>query len=203
MQFKDIFIFEEELARFSGSPYAIATCSCTQAIELCMRVLSPSYIEFSCYTYMGIIMLLKNLDIKFKMIPEKWHGMYEFKGCGVWDSARCFKPNMYIPNSYICLSFGENKPLDLGRGGAILLDNKEMYDKLNMLRFDGKDVSFDPWISQRNFDVGYHYKMNNRESIIALQKLNEFKTKNDFSHDHTQYRDCRNMRVKGLPNLFE
>lgn len=33
--------------------------------------------------------------------------------------------NSYIPNTYMCLSFQFQKHLSLGRGGMILLDNKE------------------------------------------------------------------------------
>jgi len=198
LKFKDIFIFEKRLAEFTGAPFAVSTCCCTHALELCFRILNPSRVEFSCRTYMGVIMLLKNLHIQFRMINEPWQGEYNFRHSPIWDCARKLTPNMYVPGSYKCVSFGENKPLDLGRGGAILLDNEEHYKLLTILKFDGKDVKFDPWIEQKHFDVGYHYKMNNRECIVGLEKLNEFIAKGDFSYSHTPYRDCRRMIVKGM-----
>lgn len=201
MKFKDIFLFEQHLSKFTGAPYVITTCCCTHALELCFKILKPSSVKFTSYTYMGILMLLKNLKIPFNIFPEKWLGMYKFHNTNVWDSARQFTPNMYIPGSYICLSFGEGKPLDLGRGGAILLDNEEHYKTLNLLRFDGRDVTFDPWINQRIFDYGFHYKLNNRECIQGIEKLQQYISDNNFKIENINYTDCRQMIIKDWPSL--
>jgi len=204
MKFKDIFKFEEEISKFTGAPYVITTCSCTQALELCFRVLNPSFVKFTCFTYVGIPMLLKNLNVSFNLIFEKWSGMYKFHNTSIWDSARKFTPNMYIPDSYICLSFGENKPLDLGRGGAILLDNEEKYKQLNKLRFDGRNINNKTIEKEQQiyFDIGYHYKLNNRECINGLLKLKEYITVGEYYTPIVNYRDCRKMIIKDINPLY-
>jgi len=37
MSFDVVEQFEQEVAKFFGAPYAVATDSCTHAIELCLR----------------------------------------------------------------------------------------------------------------------------------------------------------------------
>ena len=48
---------------------------------------------------------------------------------------------MYIKNSTMCVSFHYKKTLKIGRGGAILTDNKEMYNWLLLARNNTKDIS--------------------------------------------------------------
>ena len=44
-----------------------------------------------------------------------------------------WKENSYIPGTFMCLSFQFQKHLSLGRGGMILLDDKEAYNKLSKM----------------------------------------------------------------------
>lgn len=40
MSFETVKKFENEIAKFYGSPYAIATDSCTHGVELCLRYMN-------------------------------------------------------------------------------------------------------------------------------------------------------------------
>ena len=47
---------------------------------------------------------------------------------------------MYEKGQIKCVSFGNSKPLHIGKVGAILLDDIDLYKKLSMMRSDGRDL---------------------------------------------------------------
>ena len=102
---------------------------------------------------------------------------------------------MYRPGQMQCLSFGHSKPLNNGRGGAILLDDKAAYDAIIRMRYDGRDLNISPWSDQTEFKIGYHYKLNPEECISALDKLNRYKEKGMFDSIYTEYPDCRRIKI--------
>jgi len=157
MSFKTLFDFEEALARYTGAPYAVVTDCCTHAIELCMRYDQVTECEFTAYTYLSIPMVMNQLGIKYTMLNNAWTGEYPFIGTRIWDSARRLEPNMYKQGQMQCLSFGRTKPLELGRMGAVLLDDVEAYDQISMMRSDGRNLRYVPWQDQVSFGQGYHY----------------------------------------------
>jgi dTDP-4-amino-4,6-dideoxygalactose transaminase len=55
-----------------------------------------------------------------------------------------------------CLSFGWTKPLQLGKVGAILLDDAEAYRTMSRQRSDGRDLHI-PWETETDLILGYHY----------------------------------------------
>lgn len=171
MSFKLIDDFEQALAAYTGAPYAIATDCCTHALELCLRLQKPHWVHFTAYTYLSVPMLMHKLGINYSYVDEQWVGEYPIYGTTIWDSARLLAPGMYRPGQMQCVSFGRDKPLMIGRGGAILLDNPEAYEIMRQQRYDGRELSITPWQDQRIFYVGYHYKMNPEEAAIGLEKL--------------------------------
>lgn len=175
--FEKIKKFEEELADFTGAPYAIMTDCCTHAIELCLRHDKITACSFTPFTYLSIPMLMHKLGIEFDYFPDhlphrqQWIGEYKFEATRIWDSARRLERNMYRPGMMQCLSFGYDKPLHIGRGGAILLDDKEAYQAIIRMRYDGRDLSITPWQDQKEFRVGYHYKPTPEEAMQGLALL--------------------------------
>jgi len=156
MSFKALFDFESALAEYTGAPYVVLTDGCTHAIELCMRHDQVKQTKFTAFTYLSVVQLMHHLDIKYEMITEKWTGEYQFYGTRIWDSARRLEPNMYNPGTMQCLSFGWTKPMQLGKVGAILLDDAEAYKKFSRQRSDGRDLHV-PWEIETNLILGYHY----------------------------------------------
>ena len=171
MSFEPILQFEQFLAKKTGAPYAIMTDCCTHAIELCLRYRKVKRVQFTAYTYLSIPMTMHKLGIEYELVPEKWIGEYRFYGTDIWDSARRLEDGMYRPGMMQCLSFGHNKPLQIGHGGAILLDDKEAYGFLLQQRYDGRDLTIQPWQEQRVFEVGYHYRPSIEDARIGLEKL--------------------------------
>lgn len=193
MNFDIILEFEKELASYTGAPYAIMTDCCTHAIELCLRHKQVKRTQFTSFTYLSIAMTMHKLGIEYELVPEKWTGEYRFYGTDIWDSARRLERNMYRPGMMQCLSFGYGKPLQIGHGGAILLDNKETYGILLQQRYDGRDLSISPWETQQVFKVGYHYRPAIEDAKIGLEKLNAV---NELPKYHS-YPDLRDITIIG------
>ena len=72
----------------------------------------------------------------------------------------------------MCLSFQFRKHLSLGRGGAILTDNKEKALELKKMSYDGRLPEI-PWREQNIDCMGYHYYMTPETATKGLQKLPE------------------------------
>lgn len=190
--------FEDALAEYTGAPYAIMTDCCTHAIELCMRHDKVEFCAFTPFTYLSIPMLMHKLKIQYYYEvgnPDHWVGEYKFRKTRIWDSARRLEKDMYREGQIQCLSFGHTKPLHIGRGGAILLDDKQAYEAIIRMRYDGRDLNISPWQEQKEFRVGYHYKPTPEEAtqgLALLQGLKEFPVKPQF----VQYPDLRTITIK-------
>jgi dTDP-4-amino-4,6-dideoxygalactose transaminase len=201
MTFDDIYRFEVALAAYAGAPYAIMTDCCTHAIELCLRHDKIKQCTFTPFTYLSIPMTMHKLGIEYDYYGDNqahkqhWVGEYEFEGTRIWDSARRLEKNMYRSGMMQCLSFGHGKPLHIGRGGAILLDDADAYAKLIKMRYDGRDLSISPWQEQQEFEVGYHYKPTPEEAVTGialLEGIKEFSVKPIY----VPYPDLRLITIK-------
>ena len=170
--FDPIYQFESALGLLTGAPYVVMTDCCTHALELCLRYVSPyKVVRIPAHTYISVPMMLRKLDIDYIFEDLEWVGEYQIKETNVWDSARKLQSGMYRPGQMQCLSFGYSKPLDIGRGGAILLDDPQAYEILIRQRSDGRDLKISPWESQKVFKMGYHYRPTIEEAELALEKL--------------------------------
>lgn len=175
--FEKIKQFEDALAEFTGAPYAIMTDCCTHAIEMCLRYDRIEQCSFTPYTYLSIPMTMHKLGIKYEYYPDtlahrqQWIGEYKFEGTRIWDSARRLEKNMHRKGMMQCLSFGHTKPLHIGHGGAILLDDKQAYDAIIRMRYDGRDLNITPWVEQKEFRVGYHYKPSIEDAVQGISLL--------------------------------
>ena len=198
MSFDKIFKFEQELAKFCGAPYAVMTDCCTHAIELCLRYERVKECQFTPYTYLSIPMLMYKLGIEFQYLDhawQRWHGEYQFINTRVWDSARRLEKNMYRAGTMQCLSFGHTKPLHIGHGGAIILDDEQAYDKIIRMRYDGRDLNISPWQNQQEFLVGYHYKPSIEDAVQGLALLQGLK-EHCPEPKSVDYPDLRNITIK-------
>ena len=105
-----------------------------------------------------------------------------------------WKQNGYIENTYMCLSFQYKKHLSLGRGGAILLQNKEDYDILKKMYYDGRSPN-QPWMEQDIDTIGYHYYMTPEIAILGLDKLHNAISNIPKKWNYTNYPDLTQMSV--------
>lgn len=196
MSFKALFDFEAALAEYTGAPYVVLTDGCTHSLELCFRYDGIKETAFTPYTYLSVPMLMHHLGIKFEYYPDhlphrqQWTGEYKFEATRIWDSARRLERNMYRPGQFQCLSFGWTKPLQLGKVGAILLDDPVAYKKFSRQRSDGRDLNI-PWDTETELILGYHYCPTLELCVKGLELLPTIEPKSQPGS--SQYPDCRKI----------
>jgi dTDP-4-amino-4,6-dideoxygalactose transaminase len=191
--FDPIYQFEQALGALTGAPFVVMTDCCTHALELCLRYVSPyKVVRIPAHTYISVPMMLRKLDIGYIFEDEAWVGEYQIKETNVWDSARLLQLGMYRKGQMQCLSFGHSKPLDIGRGGAILLDDPRAYETLIRQRSDGRDLKISPWESQKIFELGFHYRPTIEEAVKALALLPQV----DQTPKYHKYPDLREIIIK-------
>lgn len=171
MTFESVQAFESEICKFFGSPYAVAVDSCTHGVELCLRYTKATQIEVPKRTYLSIPFLAEKLKISRVWKDDNWIDYYYLTD-KVIDAAVLWKKDSYIPNTMMCISFQYQKHLSLGRGGIILLDNKEDALELKKMSYDGRTPNI-PWREQNIKTVGYHYYMTPETAQLGINKLNK------------------------------
>ena len=169
MSFNIIREFEDKIADFFGAPYAIATDSCTHGIELCLRYTNVDHITVPKHTYLSVPFLANKLWIDLFWKDENWVDYYYLTD-NVIDAAVLWKPNSYIPSTFMSVSFQFRKHLALGRGGIILTDDKEAAKVLKKMSYDGREPDI-LWRDQNIDTVGYHYYMTPETAQLGLDKL--------------------------------
>ena len=171
MSFTAVKDFENELANFFGSPYAVAVDCCTHGIELCIRYKKGKTIQVPKRTYISIPFLANKLNINFQWKDENWTDYY-YLTHDIIDAAVLWKKDSYIPKTFMCLSFQFRKHLSLGRGGMILTDNEHAAKELKKMTYDGRLPDI-PWREQNINSMGYHYYMTPETAANGLKKLPE------------------------------
>jgi len=176
MSFNTITEFEEKIAEFFGSPYAIAVDCCTHGVELCLRYTNARKISVPKRTYISIPFLAEKLRIELEWKDEEWKDFYYLTN-KIIDSAVLWEKDSYISDTFMCVSFQYQKHLSLGRGGIILTDNKDAAKELKKMSYDGR-LPDSPWREQNISSMGYHYYMTPETASLGLEKLDDaIKTK--------------------------
>ncbi len=144
--------FEAALCDYTRAPYCVTVESCSAALFLSFlytKVKDAFPVKVPKITYPSVPASIVNAGGKVEFIDSDWQkqGYYDMEVMApdscftVTDSAKYFARNMFNKlenSSFICLSFHIRKALPIGRGGAILTDDKEAYDWLKCARFDGR-----------------------------------------------------------------
>lgn len=164
--------FENQVADFFGSPYAIATDCCTHAIELCLRLTQANNVSCPEWTYPSVPFTFIKLSLNWHWVDQKWTEQYTIGNTNIIDAATLWKQNSYQPGYMMCISFQHQKHLSLGRGGMILLDNQSDYQALSKMRYDGRDV-MQSWYKQQISTIGYHYYMTPETAQKGLNCLQD------------------------------
>jgi len=169
--------FEKALGEYTGAPYVITTDCATHAMELCLRYLNPIHpVQVPKHTYLSVPMMVEKIGAKIAFMDAPWEKFYQLHPYPVIDGSVHFEENCYVPGTFYCLSFQHKKRLNLGRGGAILTDNKEAYELLKKMRYDGRTMPA-PWPTDSVAIMGYHYYMTPEEAQrgLLLLKAGEMK----------------------------
>ena len=162
--------FEEEVAKFYGSKFGVATDCCTHAIELCLRLIKPTRVSCPDQTYISVPFTFIKLGLDWEFRSEEWQDFYFVGNTNIIDAAVFWKEGGYIPGTFMCLSFQFQKHLSLGKGGMILTDSYDDYIQLQKMSCDGRSRA-NPWAEQNITTVGYHYYMTPETAKLGLEKL--------------------------------
>jgi hypothetical protein len=193
MNFDTVTDFENKIADFFGSSYAVAVDSCTHGIELCLRHKSVRKITVPNRTYLSIPFLAQKLNIDLEWKFEEWKDYY-YVSENIIDAAVLWKEKSYIPNTMMCLSFQFQKHLSLGRGGMILLDNEQDAISLKKMSYDGRLPNI-PWRNQDIDSIGYHYYMTPETAQLGIDKLPKAILEKPRDWNYLDWVDLTQMKI--------
>lgn len=189
-------IFENKLAEYSGSKYAVCVDSCSSALFLCLKYLKieGQTIVLPKNTYASVPMQCIHAGNKIRFQDIEWSGEYHLGNSPIIDGATRFMRNMYKRNSYYCVSFHHRKILKIGRGGVILTDDENFVKWARPMIYDGRHKNVMHDVDDYEC-IGYHMYMTPEEAAIGLLK---FETISDYNQDtgsnHT-YKDLTKQKV--------
>lgn len=136
--------FEQALGKYTGAPYVITVDNMSNALFLALYYegIEGKEITIPSRTYPSVPCEIIHAGGKVNFKPvngEKIKGPYQLEGSKTWDSALRFTYNMYIPNTFMCISFtGPYKHLKLSKGGAILTDDYDAMLWFKRARYSGR-----------------------------------------------------------------
>jgi dTDP-4-amino-4,6-dideoxygalactose transaminase len=185
--FKIVTLFEEELAHYTGAPYAVAVDSCTNALFLCCKFLNVEEVTIPNKTYLSVPQSIIHAGGKVKLENYEWQGIYQLKPYPIYDAALRLNANMYLPSSLMCLSFHYKKHLPIGKGGMILTDNKNAVEFLKKARYEGRsEISYK---SDEVNTIGWNMYMTPQEAAVGLSLMQNLKLQNEDLIEDGGYRD--------------
>lgn len=179
--YKIVQMFEEEIADYTGSPYAVALDNCTDAIFLCCTYLKVSEVTIPKKTYLSVPQSIMSSGGKVKFDDIDWKGIYQLSPYPIYDSARRFTSNMYIPNSFMCLSFHPKKILKMRKGGMILTDNEDAYKWFKKARHEGRDEI--PYTQDNIKMIGWNMYMTPPDAADGLWLMSSMSKHNEDTYE--------------------
>lgn len=195
--YKIVQMFEDEMASYTGAPFAVAVDSCTNAIRLCLEWHKLQHgiesITIPQRTYLSVPqqVLMAGFDLKFEDI--KWKGIYQLKPTPIYDAAKRLTSGMYLPNTMMCLSFHIKKHIKIGKGGMILTDNKDAYGWFKKARYEGRsEVKYHDDNIQM---LGWNCYMRPDDAARGLMLLQNFPEHNEDLPENPPYRDLKEFEV--------
>ncbi len=186
-------MFEEEIARYTGSPYAVSVDSCTNATFLCCKYLNVKEVIMPKRTYLSIPMSVIHAGGTVKFRDIEWSGIYRLDPYPIYDSAKRLTSNMYIEGSYMCLSFHIKKLLGIGKGGMILTDNEDAVEWFKRARYEGRSEKF-----YKNDDIdmlGWNMYMTPQQASHGLSLLQNYPEHVEDMGEENGYRDLTEFSV--------
>jgi len=190
-------MFEEEVAGYTGAPFAVSVDSCTNALFLCCKYLDVDEVTIPSKTYLSVPMSIIHAggDVVFDTSPKNnhWSGAYKLEPYPIYDSAKRLTSNMYIPGSFMCLSFHAKKLLNIGKGGMILTDNKEAYEWFKRARYEGRS---EVYYKEDNIqELGWNMYMTPEQAAKGLVLMQNYPQNSQDQGELNGYRDLTEFDI--------
>ena len=195
--YKIVQMFEEEVAAYTGAKYAVSVDSCTNALFLICTYLNVEEITIPSKTYLSVPMSIIHAGGKVvfdtSVEANHWLGMYQLKPYPVYDAAKRFTSGMYIPETFMALSFHIKKQLGIGKGGMILTDNKDAVGWFKKARYDGRSEKY---YKEDSIDsLGWNMYMTPQEAAQGLCLMQNYPLHNSDLEESNGYRDLTEFSV--------
>jgi len=193
-------IFEQKIAKFSGSKYAVSVDCCSNGLFLCMKYLQSISdggkieVPIPSRTYVSVPMQISHAGWTPNYEDISWEGIYQLKGTNIWDGAGRYTKGMYIGNgSFQVLSFQIKKKIPIGKGGVILTDDISAYNWLKLASYDGRDLKL-PYTDDNHVkQIGWHMYMTPEDAARGIILMDKTPDQNsDFQNDG-MYPDLRDL----------
>lgn len=173
--------FEKEVAKYCNAPYFVALDNCSNALFLALKYNNIEGKTIKCpnRTYVSVPMEIIHAGGKVEFIKSSGttlKGYYYLPPTNVIDSSLLFTADMYVPETFMCLSFtGAYKTLKLGKGGGILLDDEKAYNWMKKARFSGRhEMSYHVDNFDDNPVIGWNFYMPIETAARGLQSMLQF-----------------------------
>jgi dTDP-4-amino-4,6-dideoxygalactose transaminase len=195
--YKIVQMFEEEVADYVGSPYAVSVDSCTNALFLVCKYLKVKEVTIPSKTYLSVpqSIIHSGGEVVFDTTKETndWSGIYQLKPYPIYDSAKRFTSEMYIPNSFMCLSFHIKKHLKIGKGGMILTDNEDAVKWFKKARYEGRGEKL---YHEDDIDMlGWNMYMTPQQASHGLSLMQNYPVDVPDLDENNGYRDLTEFTV--------
>jgi len=195
--YKIVKMFEDEISSYTGAKYAISVDSCTNALFLTCKYLKITQVTIPSQTYLSVPQSIIHAggEVIFDKRPltNHWKGIYQLKPYPIYDSAKRLTKDMYIKDSYMCLSFHIKKHLPIGKGGMILTDNDDAAGWFKKARYEGRSEKY-----YKDDDIeflGWNMYMTPQQASIGLALLQNYPEHNQDQIELHGYRDLTEFSV--------
>jgi dTDP-4-amino-4,6-dideoxygalactose transaminase len=195
--YKIVKMFEDELSHYTGSPYVVTVDSCTNALFLICKYLNVKEVTIPSQTYLSVpqSIIHSGGEVIFDKRPKvnHWRGIYQLKPYPIYDAAKRFTSNMYLPGTYMGLSFHIKKQLPIWKGGAILCDNKEAYEWFKKARYEGRSEKY-----YKDDDIeflGWNMYMTPQQAAQGLAMMQNYPEHKEDLAEVNGYRDLTEFTV--------
>lgn len=190
-------MFEDEVADYTGAKYAVSVDNCTNAIFLVCKYLNVGDVIIPSKTYLSvpqsIIHAGGNVIFDKRKETNDWRGVYQLKPYPIYDAAKRFTSEMYIPNTYMCLSFHIKKHLKISKGGMILTDNEDAVKWFKKARYEGRSEKL---YHMDDIDMlGWNMYMTPQQASHGLSLMQNIPLHNDDLGEIDGYRDLTDFTL--------
>ena len=191
--FKIVEMFEETVADYTGAPYAVSVDSSTNALFLCCKYLQVETVTIPARTYLSVPQSIIHAGGKISFSEKDWKGIYQLQPYPIYDAAKRLTSGMYVPGSFMTLSFHIKKHLKMGKGGMILTDSKEAAEWFLRARYEGRSkVKY----HEDNIEIcGWNMYMTPQEAAHGLALMQNFPEHNEDLPEDPPYRDLREFEL--------
>ncbi len=188
--YKIVQMFEEEVAHYTGAPYAISINSCTNALFLACKWnnVEGQEVVIPKRTYLSPPQSIRQAGGLLAFEDIKWGGIYQLKPFPIYDAAKRLTSDMYLPGTFMCLSFHIKKHLKIGKGGMILCDNENAANWFKSKRYEGRTAGV-PYHRDQIDDEGWNMYMTPEQAARGLTLMQNYPQHMEDLPEEPPYRD--------------